>query len=587
MKKNTIPKSSFLYRFLIRFLFMIILPVLCSWWIYVEVLNYFYADNTLATQQINMENSLSSLNSSLDAASNVITALSGNTEIVYYLDYYSDKSQMVYSLVKNIHSFCDNLCMMTPYLTSMKIYSDSPMLLYASPFTKLEDIPLDEASLEALENSNIHEMIWQVIPTEGEAFPTLYGYQKLYTANYSSCIGYAEVELSSDLFSDYLEQIINLSDDPHAVYTLYQGNEPIYSTAPENTEDISPEAADSGYEIALFKNRYKNCLQIPELNLCVIRSGRLSDRLILPSSNIPSILISIIVVLLLALFIRFFMNVASLSKRILDFSSFIKHSNPDNLISFHPESKSLDGADELDSLIAAYNAMIRENTSLISQVQKMELLSQDARYQALQGQIHPHFIYGTLETIRMTALQNKDKEAAAMIFSLSSLIRYSISISSKSVTLRDELEIASHYLKIQKIRFDDRADYQFNIDEKLLDLELPSFILQPILENAIIYGISQTLDYCTLTVDAYENESGIILSVSNTGQPITPKRLQEINSLLSGRTPLESFQGSHNGLALNNIKERLAIFFNGQASICLTSENGCTATVITIPKRKS
>lgn len=587
MKKITIPKSSFLYRFLIRFIFMIILPILCSWWIYVEVLNFFYADNTLATQQSNMENSLTSLDSSLGAASNAITALGGNTEIVYYLDYYSDKPQMLYSLVKNIHSFCDNLCMTTPYLTSIKIYSDSPMLMYASPFAKLEDIPLDKPSLEALENSPIREMIWQAIPTEGEDFPTLYGYQKLYTANYSKCIGYAEVQLSSDLFSDYLEQITNLSDDPHAVYTLYQENKPIYSTSEKKAEEISPEDMDSGYEMTLLKNQYRNCLQIPKLNLCVIRSGRLSDRLILPSNNIPSILISIIIILLLALFIRFFMYVASLSKRILDFSSFIKHSNPDNLISFHPESKSVNGGDELDSLIAAYNAMIRENTSLISQVQKMELLSQDARYQALQGQIHPHFIYGTLETIRMTALQNKDKEAAAMIFSLSSLIRYSISISSKSVTLRDELEIASHYLKIQKIRFDDRVDYTFNIDEQLLDLELPSFILQPILENAIIYGVSQTLDYCTLTVDAYEEESGIILSVSNTGLPITPQRLKEINSLLSGHTPLESFQGSHNGLALNNIKERLAIFFNGQASICLTSEDNRTATVITIPKRKS
>ena len=86
----------------------------------------------------------------------------------------------------------------------------------------------------------------------------------------------------------------------------------------------------------------------------------------------------------------------------------------------------------------------------------MELLSQNARYQALQGQIHPHFIYGTLEAIRMTALQNKDREVASMIFSLSALIRYSISISPKAVTLKDEVEIASHYLNIQKIRFDER-----------------------------------------------------------------------------------------------------------------------------------
>lgn len=583
MRKIKIPKSSFLYRFIIRFIFMIILPILCSWWLYVKVLNYFYIDNTLATQQINMENSLSSLDSSLSATSNVITALGSNTEIVYYLDYYFDKPQMLYSLVKNIHSFCDNLYTMTPYLTSMRIYSDSPMLLYAEPFAKLEDIPLDKDSLKALENSNIREIIWKIDTSEDGEFPSVYGYQKLYTSNYSKSIGYAEVQLSPELFSDYFEMIANLSDDPHAVFALYQGNTLIYSTDAEPIPVIAADEPESGYDVDLFKNQYKNYLKIPQLNLCVIRSGHLSDRLILPSNNNPSVLISIVIVLLLALFIGFFMNVASLSKRILDFSSFIKHSNPDNLIPFHPESKSSGMADELDSLINAYNTMICENTSLISQVQKMELLSQDARYQALQGQIHPHFIYGTLETIRMTALQNKDKEAAAMIFSLSALIRYSISISSKAVMLRDELEIASHYLKIQKIRFDDRMDYTFDIDEKLLNLQLPSFILQPILENAIVYGISQTLDHCILKVEAHEKDALVTLSISNTGLPITHGRLEEINSLLSGNTPLESFQGTHNGLALNNIRERLTIFFHGQASIRLALQDNCTATVITIP----
>ena len=74
----------------------------------------------------------------------------------------------------------------------------------------------------------------------------------------------------------------------------------------------------------------------------------------------------------------------------------------------------------------------------------------------------------------MTALQNKDREVASMIFSLSALIRYSISISPKAVTLKDEVEIASHYLNIQKIRFDERLEYEFSIDEELLSMELPS-----------------------------------------------------------------------------------------------------------------
>ena len=292
--------------------------------------------------------------------------------------------------------------------------------------------------------------------------------------------------------------------------------------------------------------------------------------------------ISIVIVFLLLLILIYFSSVASLSKRILDFSSFIRHSDTDNLASYQPDSKYRADSDELALLINAYNEMITENTSLISKVQKMELLSQNARYQALQGQIHPHFIYGTLEAIRMTALQNKDREVASMIFSLSALIRYSITISPKAVTLKDEVEIASHYLNIQKIRFDERLEYEFSIDEELLSMELPSFILQPLLENAIIYGASNSLETCRLLVSVIRAEGTVTLKVSNSGLPITEERLKEVNDLLSGRLEPENFHGNRNGMALSNIRERLLIFFHGNASICMTCDGIYTSTVITI-----
>ena len=169
-----------------------------------------------------------------------------------------------------------------------------------------------------------------------------------------------------------------------------------------------------------------------------------------------------------------------------------------------------------------------------------------------------------------------------MIFSLSTLLRYSMAISMKAVTLKDELEIARHYLEIQKMRFDNRIEYVFHVEEKLLDMQMPSFVLQPILENAIVYGVSQTLEPCTLTVEAGEENNRIILSISNTGLPITEQRLQEVNDLLSGISQVGSFKGERNGLALNNIKERIAIFYGGRASIQMVLNEGRTATVITI-----
>ncbi len=577
-------KSSFLYRFVIYFVFLVIMPILCIWWVYGEILNYYYAENVAAVRQINMENSASLLDSSISAIENVFVALEGNQEVISYLNYTPNKSHMLYGIFKRVHSFCEQLYMMTPYLTSVKIYCDSSLVIYADPFERMERLVLEETVFEKIENAAIKETVWAVSCQDPDEFPQIFAYRKLYTENYFRCIGYMEIQLSPQLFSDYFEMLASLQEDPEAVLALYHGEEELYSTSPERREAASVEEMEPGYEIFWWKKQYRNCLEIPEMGLKVVCTGFLQDGSILHSRNIPSIFISILIMLLLILFLIFFMSIFSLSKRILAFSSFIRYSDPNSLSPFHPETKAEKQLDELDVLIDAYNTLIKENNSLISQIQKMELFTQDARFRALQGQIHPHFIYGTLETIRMTALKNRDREAAAMIYSLSSLIRYSISVSAKPVTLADELEIAEHYLKIQKIRFDDRIDYDFQVEEQLLGMELPAFILQPILENAIVYGVSQTLEKCILNVEACEDEAKITIRVLNTGLPITEKRLIEMNQLLSGNGSPEVFQGKGNGLALNNIKERIAIFFHGMASIHLDLQEGCTAVVITILK---
>lgn len=583
-KANMNLKNSFFYKLIIYFICMIIIPVFCFWWCYEKILNYHYKENVLATQQINMENSFSLLESSLNNASNALVAFGGNQELVYYLDYRSAKSNMPYGAFMRIKTFCGELYTMTPYLNSLKVYSDSPLAIYARPIVRLAQFQPGEEIQRALIYAKPDEIIWQIVPSDTEEFPAIYGYKKLYTESYLKCIGYMEIQLSSQLLSDYFELLSGLMGDASFNFSLYQGNQRIYSTSPEVIDSVSVERRKSGYEMTFFQNQYKNYLEFPKLDLYIVCYGSMSDVNMSFSKNMPSLFISVILILLLGLFFLFFMSVMSLSKRIMAFSKFIKDSNPSHLLLYQPKRKKQQGADEVDVMIDTYNSLIQDNNTLISKIEKMELFTQAARYQALQQQIHPHFIYGTLETIRMTALMNKDKEAASMIFSLSTLLRYSMSISTKSVALRDEVEIAEHYLTIQKVRFDDRINYTFHVDKKLLEMEMPSFILQPILENAIVYGVSQTQEECTLIVEAYEDETCIVLSVSNTGLPITQQRLLEVNELLSGKVSAEEFKGRRNGMALNNIKERLAIFFNGRASIRLDLREGYTATVITIEK---
>ena len=120
--------------------------------------------------------------------------------------------------------------------------------------------------------------------------------------------------------------------------------------------------------------------------------------------------------------------------------------------------------------------------------------------------------------------------------------------------------------------------------ETVNEIRIPTFILQPILENSIIYGVSDTFDNCELDVSIYEDSVNIYIRISNTGKTISPERLTEINELLFGQRELSAFKGNHNGFALYNIKERLRIFYHGHTSIHMELDEHFTRTLIIIER---
>ena len=583
-------KKTIIGKFLRQFLFTIIIPTILVWFLYLVVLNIYFIKNTLSIQQTYLENSLSQLTLSFSNADNIFSSLESIPEISYYLDVYSTKREMLYSLKKSIRKQCDDLRNSNTAINSIRIYSNKPFLLYSDLFYPMDDIPLSEEETLLLTASQPTEILWYVTPSESGnsmVIPELYAYKKLYAYNYDHVIGYMELKLNPQILSEYFSQFRDNTSFHGGLSALYHNREILYTT--DNIDDFSfletiPELPSNTSLSDVLHNRYVNSVTIPALDLTIIITGTLTSLATQPN-NMLMILITLFICLLLVLMFHFFSNINDLSRQILDFSSYIRKSNPDDL-TLYPETyeKYKQQYEELHHLIHSYNNLIKENSTLMSKVRKMELLSQDARYQALQAQIHPHFIYGNLENIRMLALQNRDKDVADMIFSLSALIRHSLSISSKAVTLEDEIEISAHYLKIQKYRFGERLTYSFQMDPALYKIPLPSFILQPILENAIIYGVSNTFDCCELKVSISCTEDSVHICVANSGKRIDEGRLQEVNRFLSSQEEPEAFKGNHNGLALYNIKERLRIFFHGKASIRMAVENEFTQTIITIER---
>ncbi len=185
------------------------------------------------------------------------------------------------------------------------------------------------------------------------------------------------------------------------------------------------------------------------------------------------------------------------------------------------------------------------------QLLNMEKLKTRAELDALQAKINPHFLYNALNSIASLVHENADK-AEEMTMLLSKLFRYTTGRDgSYFSTLAEELEMVKTYLRIEQVRFGDRLHFAVNVtDAALNELQLPQFLLQPIVENAVKHGISKRADSGTITVTIFEHDAWLHLTVADNGPPFPDtmgggyglKSIQEKLLLLYGPDARVEFQ---------------------------------------------
>ncbi len=159
-------------------------------------------------------------------------------------------------------------------------------------------------------------------------------------------------------------------------------------------------------------------------------------------------------------------------------------------------------------------SLVKEKDLELSRLQEAKA---EAEVKVLQSQINPHFLYNALNSIASLAHTDADK-TERMALSLSDLFRHSINRKGKKVnTLDDELSLVQNYLEIEQIRFGDRLDFNIDVDPDLLKVEIPMFILQPLVENAIKHGISKIEGQGKIMLKVSRKDNGILISVQDNG----------------------------------------------------------------------
>jgi two-component system, LytTR family, sensor kinase len=193
------------------------------------------------------------------------------------------------------------------------------------------------------------------------------------------------------------------------------------------------------------------------------------------------------------------------------------------------------------------------------QILQMNDLKTKAELQALEAKINPHFLYNSLNSIASLVHENPDK-AEHMVMNLSKFYRYSTGRNNEYFdTLNNELEIVKTYLEVEKVRFDERLNYQVIFkDEKLGNCQIPRFLIQPIVENAIKHGISKIAANGIVKIDISEENNNLIIKIHDNGVPF-PDDIFSGYGLKSIQDKLRLLSGEKATMTINNEPEKAVI----------------------------
>lgn len=241
--------------------------------------------------------------------------------------------------------------------------------------------------------------------------------------------------------------------------------------------------------------------------------------------------------------------------------------------------------DEVGLLAKRFNMMVKEIRDLIREKYQMEIKQKEAELNALQFQINPHFMYNTLETISMSVEIDEKEQVIEMVTLLGRMLRYSLGQKQPVVLISQEVQHAEDFLKIQKYRFEDALEYELNYEIDLDQYLTPKFILQPILENAIKYGIEHRqhlrVEISIVFVPAFfDGKDAIQFVIRDNGVGISKSRLNQVEQDLLHTSVMDR----ESGVGLGNVHARILLKFGEPYGVQIESEEGKgTTTTITIP----
>ena len=367
--------------------------------------------------------------------------------------------------------------------------------------------------------------------------------------------GQYQIFVYMEITEDYLNQMLGLGDEEITMVLLNDAGEIQASNHPEL---IGKNMASINLEKQIFmKNNTAYCGQLQMFT----DSRRYDKEAGLAASRIFFVFFVSAVLALAAIYLysRSFRNkvdkvrqrAKSIGEGKLDYRIFLSENGR--------------GRDELDEIADSVNQMGEQIHTLIEESYKKELDRKISELNLLQEQINPHFLYNALSSISVLAMGNGDKVASRAILYLSDFYRITLSKGKQDITIREELNLLESYLKIQRMRFGDSIEVEYELDESLLDVHVVKLTLQPIVENAIHHGRDDDSEVFHILIRLFEEQEKTVFEVIDDGCGMDPEKLMELQN---------SMNHSEGGYGLRNVNIRIKLQYGPQYGVYIESERG-------------
>ena len=457
----------------------------------------------------------------------------------------ADYSQRGY---EDLYSYVDDL------FSNVKIFN--PDITKISVYTSNRTLPQDEYYFYLLDPENLPDWYQTtgnggVMHMQNTGNGTISFTRKL---NFYES-GQYQIFVYMEITEDYLNQMLGLGDEEITMVLLNDAGEIQASNHPEL---IGKNMASINLEKQIFmKNNTAYCGQLQ-----MFTDSRRYDKeagLAASRNFLVFFVSSVLALAAIYLYSRSFRNkvdkvrqgAKSIGEGKLDYRIFLSENGR--------------GRDELDEIADSVNQMGEQIHTLIEESYKKELDRKISELNLLQEQINPHFLYNALSSISVLAMGNGDKVASRAILYLSDFYRITLSKGKQDIPIREELNLLESYLKIQRMRFDDSIEVEYELDESLLDVHVVKLTLQPIVENAIHHGRDNDSEVFHILIRLFEEQEKTVFEVIDDGCGMDPEKLMDLQN---------SMNHSEGGYGLRNVDIRIKLQYGPQYGVYIESERG-------------